>query len=539
MGRTELALVVLVAIVVALCVAARPTRPERVRGVDVRALVASYKESPATIDRLRRLCPDRAHPRAYPESFAGVGEALGARWNVPPDQSYHKQGVLVQSYAPSEVKLEALAEWVARELGIGEPVAVVEVKCKTHTARSNGVWLHTDFRATADRHVLVLVYLSDLNPSDGGQLHIYTHRSEVGDEEEVDGYQTGRLSPLPTVCATAGIGGEWTDGRRRFECVRTIVPRKGLVVAMDCRSHRNVHAVSAMETGTARMLCEMWFRVDAKRVLNRTYVGTSYARAASDDTHATLFRALSTACFSPQQRAHVEDLNRRLPLDIFDFVVWGIQDKPSGMGLEYYFYFAPSEWRAHWEAIRRFLGAACLVETLRVEFEPGMISVDIPLSPDARVESVDVYHLANHREGVCHTQRVSGGPVHKNTYVFVHKPPRRDRAFRPDDDATTAASDAQVLALAKQVGVPPKHLRFRDWRVSVCLATKSAGRRGVYYSGVPLRDMQLAASDAMAQSISDLQGATVLVDVGYDIVDDKRVSFCVYGCFLRNEEDVD
>lgn len=222
-------------------------------GVDVRVVRNLFRET--QLAYLAQRVPDRSTPQRYPLSFEPVGERLGRQWNTPADETYWRHGVLVDQ--PPRQHYDWIATPASEAMGL--PLRVAELRFKSHTARSPGVWLHTDRRMSVSRDVLLLLYLSDVDETDGGTLHVFEHGPVVPDAARVEAYQSGvRVKQFDGPLVTAGIGGEWQKGERTFVSALRVTPARGTAVLMDCRQVDNVHAVTEMHTNAPRHLAEIW-----------------------------------------------------------------------------------------------------------------------------------------------------------------------------------------------------------------------------------------------------------------------------------------
>lgn len=199
-------------------------------------------------------------------TFRTLGPALSQRWGTPADESFWKQGVVVDDAVTlRETDRRLLEENVNRILG--ETVLLTELRFKAHRPLSNGVWLHTDRQpTTGKRDIHLLLYLDTLRAGDGGEFGLYTHSPTQPHERPCasarSGYISGKPIRLPRTIKTHAVGGEWRHGTRQLRCIQRVVPRRGRAILMDCRQAENVHAVAALRRETARRsLVEAWFHV--------------------------------------------------------------------------------------------------------------------------------------------------------------------------------------------------------------------------------------------------------------------------------------
>ena len=489
---------------------------------DLKYIVVQY-DNKQIISRLKKYCPDKSVPTHYPESFVKVGKQLGSLWNIPEDENYIRQGVLVTRQDGTTKEIESIKNVVTQAFGISQPAKVVKVQFKSHIEKSNGVWLHNDYVCTENRDILILVYLSDLSEDDGAKLHIYKHKNYNGERIDIERYQNKRLHKLEDKITTDAIGGEWFDGVRVFELVDAIVPKKGRIVAFDYRNDRNIHAVDALATRKDRKLCEIWLSVDHQPKIERSYVGVPFEIRSDSATHGDMFEALIKTYFTKQEYELVKSI--KLPFENFSFITWGIQFKER-IYLEYYIYFIDEKWLyTHWrEGLDEILKCfpQCMVKTIPDEWQVDMISIEIPLNGE-NIHSIDVYEMEDAGSGSCVQLFSDGTFYHKNEYNFFDTPnnPSLNKCNIFQDD-TDAKEFAPMLESDMFI--------FKDWRISLCVAKKSNDRIGLYYSGVPLRDVLMYRN---IECLGKLNIASCLIDVGYDIIDGKIKTFCLYGSFLR------
>ena len=238
-----------------------PNAHIRYEGLDVRISDTVIKDWVLT--ELSHIVPDASKPNLYPATKRPIGPILAKVWNAPADESFWKQGVVVDDnpQISTHVRRE-LESSVGRALGY--PVILVESRVKSHVAKSSGVWLHTDRQDRTHRDIHMLVYLSTLHKKDGGACHLFSNE-KTNQSPQVSMYIGGgeRINEFTKPITAATIGGEWSKGTRCFRSRHKITPKRGRTIIMDCRTAENVHAVTAMHTSKPRHLFEAWFKLIA------------------------------------------------------------------------------------------------------------------------------------------------------------------------------------------------------------------------------------------------------------------------------------
>lgn len=224
--------------------------------------------------------PDINNMQQYQDSFIPVGKLLSKRWNTPQDETYYKQGVIVDSTLPPDYFISD--EWkkkISKIINVEQNKLIpYSWKYKKHVNESNGIWLHTDYRSDIKRNLLILIYKSSQKwkRKYGGELLIFSKTGTFFSDdvitkeskEIIDGYQTGKpLTILNNIkkgeelILKNGIGGEWDQGlTESFECKSKIAPFNGRVIIMDYRNKPNIHAVSYKKEYD-RNLIEQWFYI--------------------------------------------------------------------------------------------------------------------------------------------------------------------------------------------------------------------------------------------------------------------------------------
>lgn len=260
----------------------------------------------------------------------------------------------------------------------------------------------------------------------------------------------------------------------------------------------------------------------ADHVTRYTYTLQEYDGVLSDASSSTIFWTLVRIAW-PSRMVTLKNLVCSL-LRCADRFVWGVQQRGTSIGLEFYFY-APDV-RLVWPCISSVLRLAPMDTIRGLTFVPQMISVEIH-PEDLSAGAVDVYHIQNATNGYC--VRANGDCWElKNVYYFVLKPELYGLGWRANPDLR---AESELAALAEVQSFRPT-LLFDDWRVSACIAPKKDGRLGVYYSGVPVRRV-LACPKVPAvfsRCLKSLELRNALIDVGYDErADQGMVGLSLYG----------
>lgn len=225
--------------------------------------------------------PDIKHKSKYKDSFVPFGEGPAKIWNVDANDSYHKQGVIVNIIkdlkSSSYLFSDEFKKKISKILKINyKKLSPIDCRYKVHLNESNGLWLHTDYRSGVKRKFLVLIYASndEWKPKYGGELLIFTKNNNLpkkyDSKEIINGYQSSKrpllelnkLKEGDNLILKNGIGGEWERNKiESFKCLKKVKPKSGRVVIMDYRNHYNIHAVSSKKKYD-RKLIELWFSYD-------------------------------------------------------------------------------------------------------------------------------------------------------------------------------------------------------------------------------------------------------------------------------------
>ena len=103
-----------------------------------------------------------------------VREELGKKWNIPPDECYLKQGLVVNEDEPLEYF--TTTEWkkkISKIIDVDyDRLSIKVFRYRTNIENTNGLWLHTDKDLEPNRNIEVLIYVNneEWNPEDGGEL---------------------------------------------------------------------------------------------------------------------------------------------------------------------------------------------------------------------------------------------------------------------------------------------------------------------------------------------------------------------------------
>ena len=219
--------------------------------------------------------------------------------------------------------------------------------------------------------------------------------------------------------------------------------------------------------------------------------------------------------FSWASKRSTEDIRRSLQAigQHAKLFAWGIKSMAGLAGLDIELYFYGYEWEVVREALDRAFG--CDVRELRIPARPMMISASVP-DAGMRLEEVDVYQ----QEGSeAFTHYANGTTVYKNKYWLT---------FVPEGDA---ARSEKVRQQFEWGNLSLHHLLFNEWEFGLCVARKSRNRTGVYFSGVAVGDARDLVPPVLREALKKAHDE-VLVDVAYDIVDDKIVNIGVHSGYI-------
>lgn len=266
-----------------------------------------------------------------------------------------------------------------------------------------------------------------------------------------------------------------------------------------------------------------WHRANDARIIRYTYTLQRYESRVSNASPTNIFTALVEALW-PHSSSQLCLLARALTKCVGSFV-WGVQHRESIPSLEFYFY--ASDVRAVWPCVATILNLDPLDASL-IPFVPQMASVEIDVTA-MRGTNIDIYHIQDDRNGYCIRHGVYAV---RNTYRFALKPYRRDLGWRRNP---CAEADAILGELMTDAGLSSSVVLFRDWRISACVAVKTNGRKGLYFSGVPTKAIlgSKHIPTKMRRALSRLKTRHTLLDVGYDLngADTTPRTFCIYGSF--------
>ena len=258
-----------------------------------------------------------------------------------------------------------------------------------------------------------------------------------------------------------------------------------------------------------------------------TYTLQKYKCAQNAMTGTQIFDRLNRAVGSnATHRLHLAfDVLNNTSLARF---VWGVQNRDDKWSIEFYFYHPRADeiWKELLPILRKLYDCSNLPQDLtRLQFTPRMISIDIPLENEQPIHAVDAYDITSPTYGLCMRCTRYNLPYLKNTYNFVL------RDYDPEYVAYKAARPTHP----NHIGTLP--LLFKDWRISLCVATKHAkGCTGIYCSGVPLSQVLRHdhTPDLVKDALSHQYIHTTMVDIGYDIHEKNIETFCMYGSITPN-----
>jgi len=206
-----------------------------------------------------------------------VGD-FGKEWNIPSDESYQKQGVIVKrdnppNYFTSEFWLKIVADIV----GIDYKKLIPNLwNYRTNIENTDGLWLHTDkdlYEDDLSRNIEVLIYANnkDWKKEYGGQLLLFSNENKIDNVDRKcfnEWQHSRRLNELNDyevgdTIRTKGVGGGWNkqDKLVDFKLEEKISPVFGRVVILDYRNNYNVHAVTPKNTYNRKSL-EQWFNYE-------------------------------------------------------------------------------------------------------------------------------------------------------------------------------------------------------------------------------------------------------------------------------------
>lgn len=264
--------------------------------------------------------------------------------------------------------------------------------------------------------------------------------------------------------------------------------------------------------------------------LNFTYTMQEYQSSTADTCQNMVFCRLADALLGQDRTRNIVEVFVALTASVPVFV-WGLQQRnlrSSSWGIEVYFYYASDH------TIHRILSILAAYYDVRLSylpflgFSPGMVSFELPTERGGVIDAADIYDIVSPTYGYCiRYDATHAQPMLKNKYYF---------SLREYDQNTVASKRA---AKRSTDDARPKEFPvvIDDWRISRCIANKSDGRRGIYYSGVPARVVERtrAAPLLVQRTLKSMLLRHSLLDIGYDTIDGKQVSFCVYGAYRQEQ----
>jgi hypothetical protein len=146
-----------------------------------------------------------------------------------------------------------------------------------------------------------------------------------------------------------------------------------------------------------------------------------------------------------------------------------------------------------------------------------MISANIPLA-GRRLEEIDLYD-----DNKGYVQYSNGSVAYKNTYWLDFA-----RTRNAHESETTRQQFEWVGNLSNEF------LVFTDCEFGIAVARKSHGRKGLYFSGVPVDRARPLMPPVLHEALRDAPGGA-LIDVAYDVVDGRIVNTCVYSGYIAYE----
>ena len=201
-----------------------------------------------------------------------VREELGKKWNIPPDECYLKQGLVVNEDEPLEYF--TTTEWkkkISKIIDVDyDRLSIKVFRYRTNIENTNGLWLHTDKDLEPNRNIEVLIYVNneEWKPEYGGELLLFSNENKIDDvdRKEYNEWQNGRemseLSELNIgdIIRTKGIGGPWHshDKLVDFKLEKKIPPLFGRVVIIDYRDNYNIHAVTPKKKFNRKTIEAYW-----------------------------------------------------------------------------------------------------------------------------------------------------------------------------------------------------------------------------------------------------------------------------------------
>lgn len=227
-------------------------------------------------------CPsyniDSITSSASARSFLPVGNNP---YGVPADDSYYKQGSIVDLYTNSTRQEKFWLELVSNITSKNKNnLRLILTQLRNSTKTNSGLWLHTDVGCTprvtgagSDRkHLQVLVHL-DATPveakSNDSTMLLFSQLSARDDNPTKiyntwqHGYDLNILGDLHVGdnISVEAIGGMWSteNDYETFTLHKRVTPQVGTVIVLDYGQHYNVHAVAPKTVTRNRRIIEHWF----------------------------------------------------------------------------------------------------------------------------------------------------------------------------------------------------------------------------------------------------------------------------------------
>ena len=136
---------------------------------DLRVFVRDDLIPLSILKDLETNCPDsdinNVDKSVYDNTTKIVSD-MGSEWNIPPDESYLKQGLIVKKDTPP-IYFTSL-EWkktISDILGVDyKRIDIESWQYRTNIENTNGLWLHTDkdlFGEEFNRSIEVLIYVNN------------------------------------------------------------------------------------------------------------------------------------------------------------------------------------------------------------------------------------------------------------------------------------------------------------------------------------------------------------------------------------------
>lgn len=283
-----------------------------------------------------------------------------------------------------------------------------------------------------------------------------------------------------------------------------------------------------------KLIINYYYCNKTKKDIGYNYVLQSYKlKYINSFTGNNLFNEYLNSIY-PQLKNKIEILNK----DIINKIgknqtVWGFQFNliNNNIGIEYYFYKYASwsnnkTYNDYWNNIDKIFknNYNFDVKKPKIDFTPGLISVDIPTIND-NIQKVDVYNMTTDKGNYC-LEANNKNITFKNSYKFF-------------------TNNKNINTYMKKNEFPKESLLLNDWKFSICFAKKSNGNKCIYYSGITVDDLLLFSkkikknNKMIKKFIKPIEKnydliKNFLFDVGYDFTYNKKLSInkiCIYSWF--------